>query len=392
MHRIKTLNKIAPEGLALFDDNFRVSDDETDPQGIVVRSSEIQTIDYPSLLVVARAGVGVNNITVDKATEHGICVLNTPGENANAVAELVFTMLGMSARNILGGTDFCRSLAGAAGADIKKTVEKEKKQFKGFELAGKTLGVLGLGKIGLKVANAGISHGMKVFGFDPFPALENIHQLLPEVTLARSAAEMLAVTDILTLHLPLSANTRGIVNGDILSRLPDGAILVNYARGEIVDEDAVLAALASGKLSAHISDFPTPAAVEHPQIICSPHLGASTEESEEQCATMAVRQLMAYLVYGTVGRSVNFPNAESIPAATTHTRLIMINRDVPGMIGFASQTIGASNINIGSYLNESNGNIGYNIIDLESEIPPEVLARIEENPGVIRTRTIRFHN
>ncbi|MEN8142512.1 MAG: phosphoglycerate dehydrogenase [Thermodesulfobacteriota bacterium] len=392
MYRVKTLNKIAPEGLALFDDNFLVSDGESDPQGIVVRSSPVDIADYPSLLAVARAGVGVNNISVEKATEQGICVLNTPGENANAVAELVFTMLGMSARNILGGTDFCRGLSGAAGAEIKERVEKEKKQFKGFELAGKTLGVLGLGKIGLKVANAGIRRGMRVIGFDPFPALENIHLLSPEVALARSAAEMLAAADILTLHLPLSAKTRGLVDGGLLARLPKGAILVNYARGEIVDEGAVLAALASSRISTYITDFPSPAAVEHPQIICSPHLGASTEESEEQCATMAVRQLMAYLEYGTVGRSVNFPNAESIPAATTHTRLIMINRDVPGMIGFASQTIGASNINIGSYLNESNGVIGYNIIDLESEIPAEVLARIEENPGVIRTRTIRYHS
>jgi D-3-phosphoglycerate dehydrogenase len=392
MHRVRTINKIAVEGLALFNENYQVSDEEADPQGILVRSSQVNTVDYPSLLAVARAGVGVNNISVEKATERGICVLNTPGENANAVVELVFTMLGMSARNILGGTDFCRGLSGAAGSEIKERVEKEKKQFKGFELAGKTLGVLGLGKIGLKVANAGVRRGMRVIGFDPFPALENIHLLSPEVALARSAAEMLAATDILTLHLPLSAKTRGMVNGGLLARLPEGAILVNYARGEIVDEEAALAALANGRITTYITDFPTPAAVENPQVICSPHLGASTEESEEQCATMAVRQLMAYLEYGTVGRSVNFPNVESIPAATTHTRLIMINRDVPGMIGFASQTIGASNINIGSYLNESNGVIGYNIIDLESEIPTEVLARIEENPGVIRTRTIRYQN
>ena len=175
MHRIRTINKIAEEGLTLFNENYQVSDEETNPQGILVRSSQVNTVDYPSLLVVARAGVGVNNISVEKATAQGICVLNTPGENANAVVELVFTMLGMSARNILDGTDFCRGLSGAAGSEIKERVEKEKKQFKGFELAGKTLGVLGLGKIGLKVANAGIRRGMKVIGFDPFPALENIH-------------------------------------------------------------------------------------------------------------------------------------------------------------------------------------------------------------------------
>jgi D-3-phosphoglycerate dehydrogenase len=390
MYRIKIVNRIAPEGLALFDDNYTVSENESAPQGIVVRSSELDTGDYPALLAVARAGAGVNNITVKKATEHGICVFNTPGANANAVAELVFIMLGISARNIHQGMDFCRSLAGMAEQAIKKKVEAQKKQFRGFELAGKTLAVLGLGKIGLRVANGGIKHGMRVIGFDPFPTMENIHQLSAEVTLARSLNELLGKADVLTLHVPLGNKTRGLVNSDLLSRLTDGAILVNYSRGEIVEETAVLTALASGKLATYLTDFPTAAAVAHPRIICSPHLGASTSESEEQCAGMAVSQLKAYLEYGNVGRSVNFPTAESIPSAVTHTRLIMINKDMPGMIGFASQTIGTHNINIASYLNESNGVIGYNLIDLESTIPDEVLTLIKKHPGVIRTRTINF--
>jgi len=390
MFRVKIVNKIADEGLELFGDNYSVRADEPDPHAIVVRSSEIDTDAYPSLLAVARAGAGVNNITVKKATECGICVLNTPGANANAVAELVFIMLGMSARNIHLGIDFCKTLAGLSEADLKEKVEARKKQFRGFELAGKTIAVLGLGQIGLRVANAGLNHAMRVIGFDPFPSMGNIHQLSAEVILARSMNELLSQAEILTLHVPLSGKTRELVNGDFLARLKDGAILVNYSRGEIAEEPAVLAALDSGKLAGYITDFPSAAIVGHPRVICSPHLGASTSESEEQCATMAVGQLKAYLEYGSVGRSVNFPSAESIPAANVHSRLIMINKDVPGMIGFASQAIGAGNVNIASYLNESNGVIGYNIIDVESTIPDEVMASIREHPGVIRTRLINY--
>ncbi len=390
MFRVKIVDKIAEEGLELFGGNFAVSADQADPHAIVVRSSEIDTDAWPSLLAVARAGAGVNNITVKKATERGICVLNAPGANANAVAELVFIMLGISARNIHLGIDFCKGLAGLPAASLKEKVEAHKKEFRGFELAGRTLGVLGLGQIGLRVANAGLGHGMRVLGFDPFPSLANIHQLSAEVGLARSINELLSQAEILTLHVPLSDKTRGLVNRDFLAGLKDGAILVNYSRGEIVDESAVLAALDSGKLAGYLTDFPSAAVVEHPGVICSPHLGASTSESEEQCARMAVGQLIAYLEYGSVGRSVNFPTAESIPAANVHSRLIMINRDVPGMIGFASQAIGAGNVNIGSYLNESNGVIGYNIIDVESAIPEAVLAAINKHPGVIRTRIINY--
>ncbi|MFO7607123.1 MAG: NAD(P)-dependent oxidoreductase, partial [Desulfurivibrionaceae bacterium] len=225
MFRVKIVDKIAEEGLELFGGNFAVSADQADPHAIVVRSSEIDTDAWPSLLAVARAGAGVNNITVKKATERGICVLNAPGANANAVAELVFIMLGISARNIHLGIDFCKGLAGLPAASLKEKVEARKKQFRGFELAGRTLGVLGLGQIGLRVANAGLSHGMRVIGFDPFPSLANIHQLSAEVGLARSINELLSQAEILTLHLPLSDKTRGLVNRDFLAGLKDGAIL-----------------------------------------------------------------------------------------------------------------------------------------------------------------------
>jgi D-3-phosphoglycerate dehydrogenase len=389
-YSIKILDNIAREGLELLGTNYSVDTGEKNPVGILVRSSPLDTDDYTSLLTVARAGAGVNNITVEKATEKGICVFNTPGANANAVAELVFIMLGISARNIHLAIDFCRDLTGLSDAEVTEQVEAQKAAFRGFELAGKTLGVLGLGKIGVRVANGGIQRQMRVIGFDPFPAMENIHQLSSEVSLARSWREVVAQANVLTLHMPFSKKLQKSINADVIRRLPQGAILVNYARGPIVDKDAVLDALDSGQLACYITDFPTAAMLRHPKIITSPHLGASTEESEEQCACMAVQELRAYLEYGTVTHSVNFPTIESIPSDNVHTRLIMINRDIPGMIGFASQKIGAHGINISSYLNESNGSIGYNIIDLESPIPNDVVEEIAAHKDVVRTRTILF--
>lgn len=388
--RIKTIDKIAREGLDLFDARYHVRSDENDPHGIIVRSSQVDTANFKALLAVARAGAGVNNITVEAATAQGICVLNTPGANANAVAELVFIMLGMQARNIHKGLEFCYKLAGLPEATLTSRVEKEKSAFKGFELAGKTLGVIGLGKIGVRVANGGSLRQMRVIGFDPSPALENIHQLSPDVELSRSLSGLLRSADILTIHVPLNNKTRKMVNAELLRQLPVGAILVNYARPAIVDEEAVVAALASGQLSSYITDFPSPALLCHPNVLTSPHLGASTEESEEQCASMAVQELKSYLEYGHITHSVNFPTVESIPAGNVHTRLIMINRDVPGMIGFASSTIGSCGVNIASYLNESNGQIGYNIIDLESPLNDEAQALILAHPGVIRLRVICF--
>jgi len=389
-YRIKMVNKIAREGLELFGSDYSVRADEQDPEGILVRSSPVDTDDYRSLLAVARAGAGVDTITVEKATAKGICVFNTPGANANAVAELVFVMLGISARNIHLAINFCRDLAGLSDAEVTEQVEAKKAAFRGFELAGKTLGVLGLGKIGVRVANGGIQRQMRVIGFDPSPALENIHQLSPEVSLARSWKAVVEQVHVLTLHMPISEKLRHFINADVLRRLPQGAILVNYARGPLVDQAAVLAALGSGRLAGYLTDFPTAAMLDNPKIIVSPHLGASTEESEEQSAAMAVQELKDYLEYGTVTHSVNFPTVESIPSDAVHTRLIMINRDVPGMIGFASQKIGAHGINISSYLNESNGSVGYNIIDLGSPIPDSVVHEIAANKDVIRMRTIVF--
>jgi D-3-phosphoglycerate dehydrogenase len=389
-YRIKTMNKIAPEGLALFGKRYLVDPNENNPHGIIVRSASVDTADYPALLAVARAGAGINNITVDKATSQGICVFNTPGANANAVAELVFTMLGIWVRNIHRGFEFCRRQEGKSDEEISKAVEQEKSAFRGVELAGKTLGVIGLGKIGVLVANGGLQRQMEVLGFDPYPAFENIHVLSPEVTLVHSLSDMLKKADILTVHIPLNKKTKGFINAPLLRQMKRGATLVNYARGPIIEEQAVLSALNSGQLDGYLTDFPSAVMVQHPKVLTSPHLGASTEESEENCACMAVKELKAYLEYGNIERSVNFPTAESIPSGNVHTRFIMINKDIPGMIGYASHIIGAHKINIASYLNESNGNVGYNIIDLEAPIAETVVAEIEANPDVIRTRVLSY--
>ncbi|WP_456386695.1 phosphoglycerate dehydrogenase [Desulfolithobacter sp.] len=389
-YRIRTINAIAAEGLELFGDRYQVSPDEKNPHGIVVRSSPVDIDSYPELLAIARAGAGVNNIPVDAATEKGICVFNTPGANANAVVELVFTMLGIWLRNVHQGISFCQDLAGLKGEKLNQEVEARKKMFKGVEMAGKTLGVIGLGQIGVRVANAGVHHQMRVVGFDPFPVMGNIHNLSPDVELARSRKEVLEQADYVSVHVPLNKNTRGLVSTDFLKVMKDGAVLFNYARGPVVDEDAVLEALASGKLSGHITDFPSEKFIDNGKILITPHLGASTSESEGNCACMAVRELKSYLEYGNITHSVNFPNVEAIPTVWVHARLIVINHDKPGMIGQVTNILGKHHINIMSYSNESNGTVGYNIIDCENAVPPVVQQEIEACDGVIKTRVIAY--
>lgn len=387
-YRIKTINSIAQEGLNLFSGKFAVSEDETNPDGILIRSSPLDVDAYPGLLAVARAGAGTNNINVTRATEKGICVFNTPGANANAVVDLVFPMIGVWKRNIYSGISFCNELASIDPDKISAEVEKQKSAFKGEEIAGKTLAVVGLGQIGVRLANGGVFRYMNVKGFDPAPALSNIHQLSPEVRVCRNLDDAVGDADVVSLHLPLMNSTRGLVNAKFIARMRKGAILVNYARGPIVDEGDVVAALDRGHLEAYLCDFPSPALVGHDRVLATPHLGASTSESEENCASMAVKEMSNFLKYGNVLNSVNFPNIESTPSDKVHSRLIVINRDVPGMIALVSNIFGDNRVNIASYLNQSNGTVGYNIIDVECAIPPKVVEEIEKNEDVIRTRVI----
>ena len=387
-YRIKIIDNIVREGLNLFTDTYSISPDENDPHGIVVRSSKVDVKAYPNLLAIARAGAGVNNIPVDIASDMGICVFNTPGANANAVVELVFTMLGTWLRHTFQGIRFSQSLAGLKGAELNAVVEKQKKQYSGVEMAGKTLGVIGLGKIGVQVANTGVHHNMRVIGYDPYPVMDNIHQLSPEVELTRSRSELLAQADYVSIHVPLNKGTEGLVGKDFFEGMKEGALLLNFARGPIVNEDDLLEAIGAVKIDGYVTDFPSEKIIGHDKILISPHLGASTSESEENCACMAVRELKGYLEYGNITHSVNFPNVESTPTVKVNTRLIMINRDVPGMIGVVSNILGRHDINIMSYDNKSNGTIGYNIIDCATPVPEQVVDEINANDGVIRTRII----
>ncbi len=390
VYKIKKIDNIAEQGLRLFGNKFSVSADEETPDGIILRSSPLNVDDYPTLLAVARAGAGTNNINVDRATEKGICVLNTPGANANAVVDLVFPMIAVWKRNIYKGIGFCKSLSTLVPDLVGKEVESRKAAFKGEEIAGKTLAVVGLGQIGVRLANGGVFRHMQVNGYDPGPSLGNIHQLSPEVRICRNLKDAVREADVVSLHLPLNDRTRNLVDAEFIARMKKGAVLVNYSRGPIVDEKAVIAALDRNYLDAYLCDFPSPALVKHERVLTTPHLGASTSESEENCATMAVKEISNYLKYGNVTHSVNFPNVESTPSDKVHTRLIVINRDVPGMIASVSNIFGDNNINIASYLNQSNGKVGYNIIDVESAIPSVVIEKIMKNFDVIRTRMINF--
>lgn len=389
MNRILVLNNVSEAGLNLFGDTHQVGPDVTDPEAIIVRSAKIDTAEYPHLVAVARAGAGVNNVTVTKATEQGVCVFNTPGANANAVAELVFIMLGLYARRVDHALHFVETLDGDDTA-ITAQVEAGKSKFTGFELVGKTLSVVGLGKIGVLVANAGIERGMKVVGYDAFPTLSNMHQLNSRVEIVRRMEDALSVTDVLSVHVPLSEKTRNLIGANQIALVKDECILMNYARDGIYDDEAVLQATGNNKVKAFITDFPTKALLGNKKVICTPHLGASTAESEENCAVMAARQLRNYLEYGVVTNSVNFPVVEVFPTQAIRTRLTIVNKDVPNMIAVIAGILGEAGINIQALTNESNGKIGYNLVDVETDVDEGVAERIRQLPNILRVRVLRF--
>lgn len=389
--KIKTLNNISAQGLKLFGDNYSIAGDMTSPDAVLVRSAIVDTDEIPSMLAIARAGAGVNNISIDKATDKGVCVFNTPGANANAVAELVFIMLGIAARKIHKSLEFTQALANEADDKaMSEKVEKGKANFSGFEMQGKTLGIIGLGKIGVLASNAGLQHGMNVIGYDPFPTVANVHLLNPRVEIAHKLDDVLSQADVISVHVPLSDKTRNLIGEAQLKKAKQGVILMNYARKGIYDDAAVIAGLESGKVSHYINDFPSKALLGRPNVICTPHLGASTAESEENCAVMAVKQLRNYLEYGVVANSVNFPIIEVFPESSVKTRLVVINKDVPNMIAQVTQVIGKAGLNIASFTNASNGKVGYNIIDLESEVSDALVDSIKSIGNVVRVRILRF--
>ena len=390
MYSVKTLNKISAKGTDLFGKNYSIGDNESSPNAVLVRSAQVDTDAFSDdLLAVARAGAGVNNITIDKAGGRGICVFNTPGANANAVAELVFTTLGIALRNIHKSLAWITSLQGKEDKEISEAVEKNKSAFVGTELAGKTIGVVGLGKIGVLVANGAIGRGMKVLAYEPYPSVKNMLMLNSTVNVVQTLDEVISAADVLTVHVPFMPATKGLLNETNLANFK-GSYLLNFARNGIVTEGGVNLFLSKDKNNAYLTDFPGKPDLSNPQILSFPHLGASTEEAEENCATMAVEQLKNYLEFGIVHNSVNFPTVESHPSASTKHRIIVINHDVPNMIALISKVFGDAGINISSFKNESNGKIGYNLIDLDSSVPQSLLDSFKKIEQVIRVRVIEF--
>ena len=386
MYQIQTLNKISSRGLSQLDAaKYTVSDTCAAPDGVLVRSASMHETELPdSLLAIARAGAGVNNIPVGKCAEKGVVVFNTPGANANAVKELVLAGLFLSSRRITDGVDWASSLKGQGDA-VAKLVEKGKSQFAGPEIAGKKLGVIGLGAIGVLVANAAVHLGMEVHGYDPYMTVRNAWSLSRSVQPAAGMDEIFAECDYITVHVPLVDSTRGMLGAENIAKMKDGVRLLNFARGELADTDAVLEAVGSGKIACYITDFPDDRLLGVPNVICVPHLGASTPESEENCAEMAARELADYLENGTIRNSVNYPEAELARTPGT-TRLCFLHRNVPMMLNRITAEL--SGLNIEHMLNKSRGDVADTILDVSGEVDPSQLGGLSADPDFYRVRVL----
>jgi D-3-phosphoglycerate dehydrogenase len=365
---------------------YRVDTDINEPDAILLRSHNMHDMALPkSLLAVGRAGAGVNNIPVAKLSQLGIPVFNAPGANANAVKELVIAGLILGCRHICQAWDFSRALSGT-DQEISKAVEAGKKKFAGFELPGRTLGVIGLGAIGRNVANAAIGLGMKVIGYDPGLTVEGAWQLSADVKRAGSVDELLRQVDFVTFHVPLNDKTRNTINAERLKLMKTGVVILNFAREGIIDDAAVSAAIKSGKVYAYVCDFPSNLLKNHERVITLPHLGASTQEAEDNCAVMVAEQVRDYLENGNIRNSVNFP--EVVVARGTDHRLAVANANVPNMLGQISEALGEANINIRDMVNMSRGDLAYTIVDLDSPVPESVRGRIGSIKGVLMTRIV----
>lgn len=387
MYKILTLNNISVEGLArLPRERYEVASEIGHPDAILVRSAKMHDMELPkTVLAVGRAGAGVNNIPVERLSQLGLPVFNAPGANANAVKELVIGGMLLAARNLCQAWEFTRQLPGE-GAELDKAVEAGKKKFVGFELPSRTLGVVGLGAIGVQVANAALALGMRVIGFDPLITVERAWELSSGVEKARSMDELFSRADVVTVHVPLGKETRGLINEARIRLMPAGAVVLNFARGEIADEDAVLAALDSGKLTAYVCDFPSRRLLGHGKVIALPHLGASTHEAEINCAVMVADTLRGYLENGIIRHSVNFPDAD-LPRLDAH-RVTVANANVPNMVGRISTVLGDAGLNIADLLNKSRGNLAYTIVDLDGTPDAAVLDRIRAIEGVLGVRDL----
>lgn len=387
MFRIKTMNKIAQVGLNQFPADYQVGDNVEGEEGILVRSAKLHDYPFPDTLWgIARAGAGTNNIPVAECAQKGIVVFNTPGANANGVKELVIAALLMASRDLVGGVEWVKAQAATPDTDVAAAVEKGKSAFVGPELYRKTLGVIGLGAIGALVANAALSLGMEVYGYDPFLSVDTALRLDRHVHVVKDVAELYRVSDYVTIHVPYTPDTRHTINADTIAQMKDGVRVVNLARGELVDDAAMMAALERGKVARYVSDFPNNTITLAPNVVPIPHLGASTPESEDNCAIMAAQQLRDFLENGNIKNSVNFPNVEMERSGVQ--RLCIIHRNIPAMLANITAQLSGNGVNVENMTNKSRGDFAYTLVDVGSAVEESVIDDIRAIDGIIRVRVI----
>ena len=385
MFQYTCLNPIAQTGLDGFSENYEKTEELNGADAILVRSAKMHEMELPkSVCAIARAGAGVNNIPLDKYANQGIVVFNTPGANANGVKELVFAGMLLAARDIIGGANWTKSQA--ENPDVAAAAEKEKKKFAGTELLGKKLGIIGLGAIGVKVANAATHLGMDVYGYDPYISVDAAWNLSRNIHHINVVEDIYRQCDYITIHVPLLDSTKKMINSDAIAKMKDGVVLLNFARDLLVDEEAVLEAIESGKVHRYVSDFPNTTTVGKPGVIVTPHLGASTAESEENCAVMAVKELRNFLENGNIKNSVNYPNCD-LGICESASRLAICHKNVKGMISRFTDVLADTNIH--NMSNASKGDFAYTLLDLDSVVSPQELAQVEAIEGVLKVRVVK---
>jgi D-3-phosphoglycerate dehydrogenase len=387
MYKVLTLNNISATGLdRLPRESYEVASEISHPDAILLRSFNMHEMDLPETVrAIGRAGAGVNNIPIDKMTERGVVVFNAPGANANAVKELVVAGMLSASRNLFQGWEYARNLEGS-DSEIHKQVEAGKKNFAGFELPGRTLGVVGLGAIGVRVANAAIALGMRVVGYDPTITVHSAWQMSSAVEQAMSIDDLLARSDYVTFHVPLVEATRHMINRERLKAMRDNVVILNFARNGIVDDEAVCEAINEGKVYAYVCDFPSNLLKNHPRVICLPHLGASTREAEDNCAIMVADQVRDYLEAGVIRNSVNFPEVD-LPRAGVQ-RLTVVNRNEPDLVANISHVLGKGSVNIAHMINESRGDVAYTVVDVDQPLAESVIEEMKTIDGLLNFRVI----